>query len=89
MLLGIASTWGVDGIFSQISSFTVSRGPQTFSDLEISANRCIVIAFLQTPCIRGLNGKSYQKTLRGLIIGLLETIQPGHFFSQNFRKYGR
>ena len=35
MLLGIASTWGVDGVFSQVPSFTVSRGPQTFSDLEM------------------------------------------------------
>ncbi len=34
--------------------------------------------------IRGLNGKSYQKTLRGLIVGLLETIQPGHFFLKIF-----
>jgi hypothetical protein len=39
--------------------------------------------------IRGLNGKRYRKTLRGLIVGLLETIRHGHFFSQNFRKYGR
>ena len=39
--------------------------------------------------IRGLNGKSYRKTLRGLFVGLLEGIRAGYFFCRNIRKCGR
>jgi len=34
--------------------------------------------------IRGLNGKSYPKTLRGLFVALLEAIRAGHFFLKIF-----
>ena len=65
------------------------QGPSNVFGLKFRPTSLrFVPSFQQTPRTRGLNGKNYRKTLRVLIVGLLETIRCGLFFSQNIRKYG-
>ena len=70
------------------SSFVYGlQGPSNVFGLKFRPTS-LCFLFQQTPRTRGLNGKNYRKTLRVLIVGLLETIRCGLFFSQNICKYG-
>ena len=65
------------------------QGPSNVFGLKFRPTSLrFVPSFQQTPRTRGLNGKNYRKTLQVLIVGLLETIRCGLFFSQNICKYG-